>query len=138
LLHALHRVEKRVLDALTESIIGAAIEVHRELGPGLLEQSYEACLTFELLSRGLRVERQKALPLTYKNQTLDCGYRLDLVIEEVVVVEVKAIERFERVHFAQLLSYLKFAHCQVGLLLNFNVALLWRDGIKRVVDGLQE
>src|SRR6266550_1755247 len=102
-------VEKETLNALTESIIGAALDVHRELGPGLLEQSYEACLTFELLSRGLSIERQKPLPLIYKNQRLDCGYRIDLLVEEAVVVEVKAIERFERVHVAQIMSYLKFA-----------------------------
>jgi len=126
------------LNGLTETIIGAAIDVHRELGPGLLELSYEACLCFELLSLGLDIERQKPLPITYKNQRVDCGYRLDLLVEGVIVVEVKAIERFERVHFAQLLSYLRFANCQVGLLLNFNVAILSRNGIKRVVNGLQE
>lgn len=126
------------LNELTETIIGAAIDVHRELGPGLLEQSYEACLCFILLRRGLRVERQKPLPITYRDQRLDCGYRIDLLVNAEVVVEVKAIERFERVHLAQMLSYLKFANCQVGLLLNFNVALLSRGGIKRVVDGLQE
>ena len=126
------------LNTLTESIIGAAIDVHRELGPGLLEQSYEVCLCFELLSRGLNVERQKALPVRYKNQQLDHGYRIDLFVEEEVVVEVKAIERFERVHVAQLISYLKFANRQVGLLLNFNVALLSRNGIKRVVNGFPE
>jgi len=126
------------LNALTETIIGAAISVDRELGPGLLEQSYEACLCFDLLSAGLAVERQMPLPIRYKKQQLDCGYRIDLLVENAVVVEVKAIERFERVHFAQLLSYLKFANCQVGLLLNFNVALLSRGGIKRVVNGLHE
>ena len=126
------------LNALTESIIGAAIDVHRELGPGLLEQSYEVCLCFELLNRGLNVERQKPLPVRYKNQQLDHGYRVDLLVEEEVVVEVKAIERFERVHLAQLISYLKFANRQVGLLLNFNVALLSRNGIKRVVNGFPE
>jgi GxxExxY protein len=126
------------LNALTESIIGAAIDVHRELGPGLLEQSYEVCLCFELLNRGLNVERQKPLPVRYKNQQLDHGYRIDLLVEEEVVVEVKAIERFERVHLAQLISYLKFANRQVGLLLNFNVALLSRNGIKRVVNGFPE
>jgi GxxExxY protein len=126
------------LNELTETIIGAAIEVHRELGPGLLERSYEACLCFVLLGRGLRIERQKPLPITYRDQRLDCGYRIDLLVNVAVVVEVKAIERFERVHFAQLLSYLKFANCRVGLLLNFNVALLSRGGIKRVVNGLHE
>ena len=126
------------LNAITEAIIGAAIDIHRELGPGLLEQSYEVCLCFELLSRGLKVERQKSLPVMYKNQLLDHGYRIDLLVDEAVVVEVKAIERFDRVHLAQLISYLKFANCQVGLLLNFNVAMLSRDGIKRVVNGFPE
>lgn len=126
------------LNALTESIIGAAIDVHRELGPGLLEQSYEVCLCAELLEHGFKVERQKPLPVTYKNQRLDHGYRIDLLVEDQVVVEVKAIERFERVHLAQLISYLKFANRQVGLLLNFNVAILSRQGIKRVVNGFPE
>ncbi len=131
-------VDKATLNNLTEVIIGAALDVHRELGPGLLEQAYEACLTFELLQRGLSLERQKPLPLVYKNQQLDCGYRIDLLVEESVVVEVKAIERFERVHVAQLMSYLKFTDCRVGLLINFNVAMLSRDGLKRVVNGFPE
>jgi len=126
------------LNALTESIIGAAIDVHKELGPGLLEQSYEVCLCYELLGRGLHVERQKPLPVKYKNQWLDQGYRIDLLVEDQVIVEIKSIERFERVHVAQLISYLKFANRQVGLLLNFNVALLSRNGIKRVVNGFPE
>jgi GxxExxY protein len=131
-------MDAKQLDALTESIIGAAIDVHRELGRGLLENSYEACLCFALLTLGLRVERQKALPVRFKSEVLDYGYRIDLLVEEAVIVEVKAIERFERVHVAQLISYLKFANLQVGLLLNFNVALLSRNGIKRVVNGFPE
>ena len=127
-------MSKEALNALTELIIGAALDVHRELGPGLLEQSYEACLAFELLSRGLGIARQKPLPLVYKNQRLDCGFRIDLLVEEAVVVEIKAIERFERVHVAQMMSYLKFTDCRVGLLMNFNVAL-FKDGLKRVVNG---
>lgn len=95
-------------------------------------------LHFELLGQGLSVERQKPLSITYRNQQLDCGYRLDLLVDAAVIVEVKAIERFERVHLAQMLSYLKFANCRVGLLLNFNVALLSRNGIKRVVNGFPE
>jgi len=95
-------------------------------------------LCFALLALGLRVERQKALPVRYKSEVLDYGYRIDLLVEEAVIVEVKAIERFERVHVAQLISYLKFANLQVGLLLNFNVALLSRNGIKRVVNGFPE
>ena len=126
------------LNAITQSIIGAALEVHRHLGPGLLEQAYEACLCFELMSRGHTVDRQKALPLTYKHQRLDCGYRIDLLVDGAVIVEVKAVERLEPVHAAQLLSYLRFAACQVGLLFNFNVKWLTQDGLKRVVNGFQE
>jgi GxxExxY protein len=125
------------LDALTEAIIGAAIEVHRELGPGMLENAYETCLTFELLRRELRVERQKLLPLTYKGQPMDCGYRLDLLVESAIIVEVKSIERLDRVHFAQLHSYLRFAKCPVGLLFDFNVAWLSRGGIRRIVHDVE-
>jgi len=132
-------VDKERLNAITQSIIGAALEVHRELGPGLLEQAYEACLAFELLSRGFRIERQKAVPVAYKRQRLDfAGYRIDLLVEDAVVVEVKAIEKLEPVHSAQLLSYLKFSDCRVGLLLNFNVKWLTEHGLKRVVNGFPE
>ena len=126
------------LNALTQAIISAAITVHHELGPGLLESAYEACLAFELLDRGFLVERQKELPLVYRKQKLDCGYRIDLLIERLVVVEVKSIERFERVHAAQLLSYLRLSGCKVGLLFNFNVKWLIESGIKRVVNGFPE
>jgi GxxExxY protein len=126
------------LNALTEDIISAALEVHRELGPGLLENAYQTCLAVELLSRGFNVERQKALPVVYKNQRVDCGYRLDLVIESVIIVEVKAIERLLRVHSVQLLSYLKFAQCPVGLLFNFHAGFLTRDGLRRVVNDFPE
>ena len=132
-------MEKDQLNALTQSIIGAALEVHRELGPGLLEQAYEACLCFELFGRGLKIERQKALPVRYKNQPLDfVGYRMDLLVEGAVVVEVKAVEKLEPVHSAQLLSYLRFADCRVGLLFNFNVKWLTDQGLKRVVNGFPE
>jgi GxxExxY protein len=134
----LYLVEKERLNAITQAIIGAAIEVHRELGPGLLEQPYEACLTFELLERGLEVEREKPLPLAYKGQRLDFSYRIDLLVEGVVVVEVKAIAKLEPVHSAQLLSYLRFASCPVGLLFNFNVRWLTEQGLKRVVNGFPE
>jgi GxxExxY protein len=130
--------EKEDLNALTEKIISAAIAVHQALGPGMLESSYEACLTYEVLDRGLPVERQKPLPIVYRGQTLDCGYRLDLLVEGQVVVEIKSIERFERVHAAQLLSHLRFSKCKVGLLINFNVKWLTREGIKRVVNGFPE
>jgi GxxExxY protein len=126
------------LNVLTEAIIGAAVEVHRELGPGMLENAYEACLTFELARRKLKIERQKLLPLMYKEQFLHYGYRLDLLVEDLVVVEVKSIERLERVHAAQLLSYLRFTGCRVGLLFNFNVTWLTRDGLRRVVNGFPD
>jgi len=126
------------LNRISESIIGSALEVQRQLGPGLLESAYIACFAFELLDRGLRVEREKTLPVVYKNQRLDCGYRLDFVVEEQVIVEVKAIERLERVHSAQLLSYLRFAQCPLGLLINFHAGFLTRDGIRRVVNGFHE
>lgn len=122
---------------LTETIIGAAIQVHRELGPGLLESAYEACLAYELEQRGLRVERQRALPLKYRGVTLDCGYRVDLLVDERVVVEIKVLEALQPVHKAQLLSYLRLSGCKVGLLINFNVDVLKR-GIHRVVNGLPE
>lgn len=130
--------EKDDLNALTEKVISAAIAVHQALGPGMLESSYEACLTYELLDRGLFLERQKPLPIVYRGQILDCGYRLDLLVEGRVVVEIKSVERFERVHAAQLLSHLRFSKCKVGLLINFNVKWLTREGIKRVVNGFPE
>ena len=129
---------KEQLNALTETIIAAALRVHEALGPGMLESSYDACLAFELLERGLHVERQKALPLIYRGQRLDCGYRLDLLVEALIVVEVKAIERLEKVHRAQVLSYLRLSGCTVGLLINFNVRWLVRDGVRRIVNGFPD
>lgn len=125
------------LDTVTERIIGAAIDVHTELGPGLLESTYEACLVFELTRSGLTVERQKSLPVTYKNVQLDCGYRIDLLVEGVVVVELKAVDHLDPVHEAQLLSYLKLSGCTVGLLINFNVKVL-KDGLRRLVLGYSD
>lgn len=125
------------INKITESIIGAAIAVHRALGPGLLESTYEACLTYELIERGLKVERQKALPVTYRSVHLDCGYRIDLFVDDLVIVELKVVERFEAIHEAQLLSYLKLSRCPVGLLINFNVTEL-RRGIRRLVNNLKE
>lgn len=119
-------------DELTGQIIGAAIEVHRHLGPGLLESVYEACLAYELAQAGLQVARQKELPVVYKGLRFDQGYRLDLLVEDTVVVELKTVERFTDVHEAQLLSYLKLSGCRVGLLMNFNVKMM-KDGIKRYV-----
>ena len=117
---------------LTQKIIGAAIEVHRHLGPGLLESAYETCLAYELEKAGLRVERQKPLSVTYKEIQLEQGYRVDLWVERQVIVELKAVEEITDVHQAQILSYLKFSGCRVGLLINFNVNLL-KDGLRRYV-----
>ena len=127
--------EKELFDQVTEKIIGAAIEVHRALGPGLLESAYEACLAFELSDRGLKVETQKPLPVVYRGVKLDCGYRLDLLVDDSVIVEIKAVDHLAPIHQAQLLSYLKLSGCKVGLLLNFNVKML-RQGVSRVVNGL--
>ena len=115
---------------LTVKIIGAAIDVHRILGPGLLESAYEACLVYELRFQKLKVESQKAIPVFYKDVTLDCGYRADLIIEDQVIVEIKSVAGIVAIHEAQILSYLKLSNCKYGLLINFNVKLL-RDGIRR-------
>jgi len=118
--------------ALTDKIIGCAIEVHRYLGPGLLESAYEECLCYELLRVGLKVERQKALPVIYKEIRLDCGYRLDILVEDCVLIELKSVEILNPVHEAQVLTYLKFSGKEVGLLINFNVTLL-KHGLKKYV-----
>ena len=125
------------LTKLTQEIIGAAMKVHSTLGPGLLESAYEACLEYELKQRGFRVERQKALPVVYENVKLDCGYRVDLLVERAVIVELKAVGSLAPIHEAQLLSYLKLSEVQVGLVINFNVVHL-RDGIKRLVNNYEE
>ena len=122
-------------DVLSNEIIGAAIEVHRCLGPGLLESAYEECLGHELAGRGVQFERQKSLPIPYKGEILDCGYRLDLVVEGLVVLELKAVDRLEPIHTAQMLTYLKLSQLRLGLLINFNVPTL-RSGVKRVVNNL--
>ncbi len=122
---------------ITQQIIGAAIEVHRALGPGLLESAYEMCLVHELHLRHVAFERQKPMPVEYKGIKLDCGYRLDLLVEELVVVEIKAVDAILPVHEAQLLTYLKLGAWPVGLLLNFNVPVL-RDGVHRMVNRLNE
>lgn len=131
-------LERERLNALTERIIGAALAVHRELGPGMLESTYEACLMFELLQSGLTVERQKPLPLIYRGQRLDCGYRIDLLVEDEIIVEVKSIERLEPIQSAQLLSYLRLSRRAVGLLINFNVKWLTQDGVKRIVNAFPD
>jgi GxxExxY protein len=122
------------LNATTEKIIGAAIEVHRTLGPGLLESAYEACLVMELLEAGLGVERQEPVPLLYKQRVVDCAYRLDLLVNCEIVIEVKAVESLNPVHLAQMLTYLRITSLPLGLILNFNVKYLPHD-IKRVING---
>jgi GxxExxY protein len=116
-------------------ILDAAFEVHKTLGPGLLESSYEHCLAYELLNKGLRTALQKPLPLVYKETKLECGYRIDLLVEDKVVVEVKAVEAIHDIHLAQVLTYLKLTNCKLGYLLNFNVVQL-KSGVKRVVLNL--
>lgn len=122
------------LNRITDIIIGAAIEVHRTLGPGLLESAYESCLVYEIIDRhGLKVEQQKPLQVIYRGVSLDCGYRLDLFVSGVVIVELKSVDKLLPIHEAQMLSYLKLSGGRVGLLINFNVKVL-KDGIKRVVN----
>ncbi|MFC2083223.1 GxxExxY protein [Candidatus Bipolaricaulota bacterium] len=129
--------QRERLNDITEKVIGAAIEVHRVLGPGLLESAYEVCLVAELVQRGLQVERQKELPVVYGDVKLDCGYRLDLLVEGEVIVEVKAVEKLAPIHEAQVISYLKLSGRRVGLLLNFNVQKLM-DGLRRLVNDFPE
>ncbi len=120
---------------LSYEIIGAAIEVHRHLGPGLLESAYEECLCHELKGRNILFHRQVALPVNYKGVRLDCGYRLDIVVENLVILELKAVEKPIPIHDAQLLTYLKLANLKLGILINFNTTIL-KQGIKRIVNNL--
>lgn len=121
-----------VLNDVTSGIIGAAIAVHRELGPGLLESAYEACLAHELVRRGFEIERQKGIPLIYGGIQLECGYRLDMLVNDSVIVELKVVERLEAIHTATVLTYLKLTRKRVALLINFHSALL-KDGIRRII-----
>lgn len=121
-------------DALSNEIIGAAIEVHRYLGPGLFESAYEECLCYELGLRGLNYKRQVPLALNYKGMSLECAYRLDLLIDDLVVVELKSVEAIEPIHEAQLLTYLRLRNSWLGMIINFNVKML-KNGIKRLVNG---
>ena len=127
-------VGREDLNSITRDVIGAAIDVHRALGPGLLESAYQVCLVHELRERGLRAAEQVPLPVRYKEVQLECGYRLDLVINDCVVVEVKSVETVLPVHRAQLLSYLKLSGHKIGLLINFNVRVL-KEGVVRLVNG---
>ena len=121
------------INQITESIIGSAIKIHKELGPGLLESAYETCLKYELEKSGLYVEQQKAVPVKYEEIKLECGYRADLIVEKMVVVELKAKEEIHPVDEAQLLSYLRLLNLKIGLLINFHVLFL-KDGIRRMIN----
>jgi len=120
---------------LSRIVFDSALKVHQNLGPGLLESAYEECLFYELKKTGLDVQKQKALPLVYEQVKLDVGYRIDIIIENKLIIEVKSVEAINDVHFAQLLTYLKLTDCKLGLLINFNVTLI-KNGIKRVVNNL--
>jgi GxxExxY protein len=117
---------------LTRKIIGAAIEVHKQLGPGLLESAYEECLAYELVQRGLQIERQRPVPVVYKEVKLDLGYRIDILVDNTVLLELKSVDSLAPVHEAQVLTYMKFSSKSIGLLINFNVTVL-KNGLKRYV-----
>jgi len=119
---------------LSKIVFDAGLKVHRSLGPGLLESAYQACLFHELLKSGLKVEREKPLPLIYDGKKLDIGYRMDIVLANKLVIEIKSIEGIHNLHLAQLLTYLKLSGCKLGLLINFN-CLLFKDGVRRVING---
>lgn len=122
----------KVLNEISYEIIGAAYKVHSALGPGLLESTYEVCLEYELLEKGLKVERQKAMPVLYNNMKLDAGYRIDMFIEDAVIIELKSVDEIAPIHKAQLMTYLKLAGIKLGLLMNFNVTDL-KQGINRII-----
>ena len=125
------------INSLSKEIIGAAVQVHRALGPGLLEGAYEACLAHELATRELAFERQRPIPLTYGGQVIEVGFRADFIVEKAILLELKAVERLQPIHTAQVLTYLKLTGLQLGLLINFNETML-QHGIRRVVLGLAE
>lgn len=129
-----HEARKQRINQLSHRVIGLCIEVHRELGPRLLESAYEEALAYELTQTGLRYQRQLDMPLTYKGVSLDCGYRVDFVVEKELILELKSVHLLQPIHQAQLLTYLKLQSCSLGLLLNFNVPAM-REGIKRVAHG---
>ena len=120
------------LNQISGKVIGAAIEVHKQLGPGLLESTYETCLVYELELNGVQIERQKSLPIVYKDLLMEQGYRIDLIVEQAVVVEIKAVEALLPVHQAQILTYLRLSNLHLGLLINFNVPKL-KEGIRRFI-----
>jgi GxxExxY protein len=120
---------------LSKIVFNCALKVHQNLGPGLLESAYEECLFYELMKTGLDIQKQKALPLVYEEVKLDVGYRIDIIIENKLILEIKSVEALNDIHFAQLLTYLKLTNCKLGMLINFNVLLI-KNGIKRVVNNL--
>ncbi|WP_188049401.1 GxxExxY protein [Flavobacterium sp. GP15] len=119
---------------ISKIVFESALKIHKVLGPGLLESAYEECLFYELKKSGLKVEKQKQLPLVYEEVRLDVGYRIDIIIEDKFIVEIKSVEALTHVHLAQLLTYLKLSNCKLGLLINFNVSLL-KNGVRRVING---
>jgi GxxExxY protein len=120
---------------LSKIVFNCALKVHQNLGPGLLESAYEECLFYELMKMGLDIQKQKALPLVYEEVKLDIGYRIDIIIENKLILEIKSVEALNDIHFAQLLTYLKLTNCKLGMLINFNVLLI-KNGIKRVANNL--
>ncbi|WP_374506710.1 GxxExxY protein [Flavobacterium sp.] len=120
---------------LSKIVFDCALKVHQSLGPGLLESAYEECLFYELKKQGLTIEKQKPLPLIYEEVKLDIGYRIDIIVNNKLIIEIKSVEALNDVHFAQLLTYLKLTNCKLGLLINFNVTLI-KNGVKRVVNNL--
>ena len=121
-------------DKIAKAVIGLSIEVHKALGPGLLESTYKEALFYKINKAGLKVEKEKPMPLVFEEVKLDCGYRIDLLVENKLVIELKSVESLTDVHFAQTLTYLKLGNFKLGLLINFNVALV-KDGIKRIING---
>nr|WP_199001749.1 GxxExxY protein [Flavobacterium sp. ASV13] len=134
-MYAENLISQEELDTISYKIIGLAIEVHKQLGPGLLESAYQECLYYEIVNSGLSVEKQKALPIIYKDIKLDHGYRIDLLIENKIVIELKTVEAFTDVHFAQILTYLKLGNYPLGLLINFDSKIL-KNNIKRFINTL--
>lgn len=127
-----HKVMEMNKEEVFKKILDCSFQVHNALGPGLLENAYEECLYYELTQSGLKVEKQKALPLVYKEVKLETGYRIDLIVENSIIIEIKSVESLTDIHLAQILTYLKLSNCKLGLLVNFNVRHL-KDGIKRVI-----
>ena len=128
---------KMTYNELSYLVVGAAMKVHRELGPGLLEKAYQECLCYEIAQLGLCVDKEVTMPLTYRGVQLECGFRMDMLVENRLVIETKAVSELNDIHFAQLLSYLKQGDFRLGLLINFNTLIL-KNGVRRVVNGLEE